>query len=126
MGYQPHPHAHVCPAPHHTKRFHVEHMRRIPVEISPSAGDILSSLTYQSRVLPQALSEFFGSLPDIDRIVIDLAEDLIAIDILHGSDEGKHYRFFLAQSDLAREGFESARMVDELVRLYRIYVLKDA
>jgi hypothetical protein len=126
-----HPHAHINPAPTRAKRFHVEHMRRIPVMVSDEAKEVLNASSYQGRVLPQALSEFFGTHPEVYSVEVDLEEDRLMIHIKHGQHEDKHHRFFIAVGDLIqtserpRQGFEATRTADELLRLYRLHVLKE-
>jgi hypothetical protein len=125
-----HPHAHISPPPHYRKRFHTEDMRRIPVEVTPLAQACLDQSSYQGRVLPQALSEFFGTLPDVDQVSIELTEDRLKITIRH-KEERKQHAFHIetaaltAVSDQPRAGFEAVTMADELLRLYRTYVLRE-
>lgn len=127
-----HPHAHRHPAPQQTKRFEVHEMRRIPVQITEAAKEVINQATRQGRVFPQALSEFFGTLPEVERVEVDLSpENRLMIDVKHGEDEDKHYRFFVGVDALhhaprnPREGFDAAQMADELLRLYRRDVLKE-
>lgn len=126
-----HPHAHINPAPCGTKRFEAHHIRRIPVVLTDSAKEVIDHATRQGRIFPQALSEFFGTLPEVERIEVDLSPDnRLMIDIKH-TDEQKHYRFFVGIDDLhavpsnPRHGFDAAKMADELLRLYRTHVLKE-
>lgn len=128
---EPHPHAHINPAPGQSKRFHIHEMRRIPVTISASAKEVIDGSTRQGRVLPQALSEFFGTLPDVRRVEVDLVDDKLTIHVKHAKDGRKHHRFHLASEDitqtseLAGKGFDAAKTADELLRLYRAHVLKE-
>lgn len=133
MILQTHHHAHIDSAPSGTKRFHAEHMRRIPVQLSEKAKQIIDLSTHQGRLLPQALAEFFGTLPDVEGIEISTEEkdERFMIDVKHGHDEEKHCRFFMSVNDLhqvseqPRQGFEAARTAQELQRLYRVYTLKE-
>jgi len=131
MHLEPHVHAHTNPAPQQTKRFHVEEMRRIPVRVTDRAKEVLDTSSYQSRILPQALSEFFGVLPDVRMVRVDFEGDKLVIDVKHAKDGRKHQRFFIGIEDLAkvseqpRQGFEAATTADELQRLYRAHVLKE-
>jgi len=105
-------------------------MRRIPVTLTDPAKELIDKSGRQGRVFPQALSEFFGTLPIVERVWIDLVEDRIAI-YIKASDAGKGYQFFLAVDDLLqvprnpRDGFDAARTVDELLRVYRRDVLRE-
>jgi hypothetical protein len=107
-------------------------MRRIPVQLSVSAKAIIDRSTRQGRIFPQALSEFFGTLPDVDRVEVDVEEggERISIDI-KASDESKDYQFFIAVEDITQpskppgQGFVATRVVDELLRLYRTDVLRE-
>jgi hypothetical protein len=113
------------------KRFEVHDMRRIPVALSASAKEVIDKATRQGRIFPQALSEFFGTLPQVERIEVDVsAEQRLMIDI-KATEEKFHYRFFIGVDDLhqaprnPREGFDAAQMADELLRLYRTDVLRE-
>lgn len=128
-----HPHAHRHPAPHRTKRFETHHVRRIPVFLTDTAKEVIDQATRQGRVFPQALSEFFGTLPEVERVEVDLSpENRLMIDVKHCEDKEKHYRFFVGVDDELhqtprnpREGFDAAQKADELLRLYRRDVLKE-
>lgn len=127
-----HPHAHRHPPAQQTKRFETHHMRRIPVTLSDSAKEFIDGSTRQGRVFPQALSEFFGTLPEVEQVEVDLTEDdRLMVHVKHAEDEDKHYRFFVGVDDLhatprnPREGFDAAQKADELLRLYRRDVLKE-
>jgi len=131
-----HVHATINPAPSGTKRFEVHDMRRIPVVVSEQAREIIDGSTQQGRLLPQALSEFFGTLPDAEQVEVNLVKDTVfgerlAIHVKHGNNEDKHHRFFIAKSDLfdvhshPALGFGAARTADELLRLYRVHTLKE-
>lgn len=127
-----HPHAHINPAPHRTKRFETHHVRRIPVQLTERAKEFIDGSTRQGRVFPQALSEFFGTLPEVERVEVDLADDdRLMIHVKHGEHEHKHHRFHVASDDIVqispnpRHGFDAARTADELLRLYRTHVLKE-
>jgi hypothetical protein len=130
MPLDTHVHAHRNPPPSGTKRFETHHMRRIPVQVTESAKALIGRSVRQGRLLPQALSEFFGTLPEVECVWVDLIEDRIVIDI-KASDASKGYQFFLASSDFLqvprnpRDGFDAARTVDELLRLYRRDVLRE-
>ncbi len=132
MHLKPHPHAHINPAPHRTKRFETHHVRRIPVTLSEQAKEFIDGSTRQGRVFPQALSEFFGTLPEVERVEVDLTEDdKLMIHVKHTEHEHKHHRFHVASDDILsispnpRHGFDAARTADELLRLYRTHVLKE-
>jgi hypothetical protein len=126
-----HVHAHRHPASSGTKRFEVHHMRRISVTLTDAAQEIINKSTRQGRVFPQALSEFFGTLPVVQRIEIDLTVDNRLIIDIKANEETLHYRFFIGADDLLqvprnpRAGFDATRTVDELLRLYRRDVLKE-
>lgn len=108
-------------------------MRRIPVIISASAKEVIDKSTRQGRVFPQALSEFFGTLPDVEQVEVDLEEpgDRLMIHVKHCEDEDKHHCFHIEAdaitqaSQLAGVGFDAAAMADELHRLYRAHVLRE-
>lgn len=127
-----HPHAHRHPAPQRAKRFEAHEMRRIPVTLTDGAKEVINKAVKQGRIFPQALSEFFGTLPEVERVEIDLTQEgRLMIDVKHSEDEGKHYRFFIGVDDLhqtprnPRHGFDAAQMADELLRLYRRDVLRE-
>jgi len=126
-----HPHAHINPPPSSRKRFHMEHVRRIPVQLTEAAKEAIDGSTRQGRVFPQALSEFFGTLPEVEQIEIDVSPDKrLMIDIKH-KHEHKHYRFFIGVDDLhqksgnPRDSFDAAKTANELLRLYRVHVLQE-
>jgi hypothetical protein len=133
MYLETHPHTDINPAPHHTKRFHVEDMRRIPVTISDEAKNIIDRSSYQGRVFTQGLSEFFGTLPDVEQVEIGTERDgdLLSIHVKHAEDEDKHHRFLIRAERLHQvseqpgKGFEAATTANELLRLYRTHVLKE-
>jgi hypothetical protein len=127
-----HIHATVSPAPQGKKRFEVHHMRRIPVILTDSAKAFLDGSTRQGRVFPQALSEFFGTLPEIKQIDVDIAEDgRVMVHVKHCEDDDKHHQFYLDSKEVAQpskppgQGFHAARTADKLLRLYRLDVLQE-
>lgn len=132
MHLRTHVHAHINPASGGTKRFEVHDIRRIPVSLTASAKAIIDQSTRQGRIFPQALSEFFGTLPQVERVEVDVKEggERVEIDI-KASDESKDHQFFLAVEDLtqpskpAGQGFAATKVADELLRLYRTDVLRE-
>src|SRR5580765_470137 len=133
MHLRTHHHATINAPPGRSKRFDVAHMRRIPVILSDEARYHLATSNHQGRVIPQALSEFFGTLPDIDHIEvgIDKAKERFVIDVKHWGDEDKHQTFFVALghvrevSEHPAVGFKGIKKADELLRPYRVQVLKE-
>jgi len=133
MHLRTHHHATINAPPGRSKRFDVAHMRRIPVILSDEARYHLATSNHQGRVIPQALSEFFGTLPDVDHVEVGIekAKERIVIDVKHCSDEDKHHTFFVALGDVREVsehpgvGFKATKKADELLRHYRMHVLKE-
>jgi len=124
-----HPHADINPAPTRARRFHIHEMRRIPVIVTAKAKEVLDLSSHQSRVLPQALSEFFGTHAGVRRIEIDLDETgRLSIHVRHAKDGRKHHQFFMEVGDLTQtstkpgQGFEATRTVSMLLELYRAQI----
>lgn len=70
----------ILPRPPGKKLFEVHELRRIPVEVSAEAKAYLLWSSHGGRLLPQALSEHFGAIPECERVEIDVVE----------TDETKH------------------------------------
>jgi hypothetical protein len=125
-----HIHAHRHPPPSRHKRFEVHDMRRVAVTCTDEARQLMARSRRQGRIFPQALSEFFGTLPAIESVEVSLEEDRLKI-ALKARDASLCHDFFIASDDLLqpsrnpREGFDAARTVDELLRLYRRDVLRE-
>ena len=56
------------------KRFHAHELRRVPVEVTPTARALIDASSAQGRLLPQALAEVFGEHPDLVSVCIDAVE----------------------------------------------------
>jgi hypothetical protein len=133
-------------APQNTIRFEVHEIRRVPTEISDKARELIDASSYEGRLLPQALSEFFGSLPDVTGVVIDalpkadffeVDEDdrdtmLLSIVIQHAHPRIDDHRILINAAHLQEvadqkgQGFEAAATAEEMHRQYRSHLRTNA
>jgi hypothetical protein len=66
------------PTGYATRNFILEHLRYVPVHLTPSAKAEVNRGTYPGRRTPQLLSECFGFRADVAFVVVDLiAKDTV-------------------------------------------------
>lgn len=95
------------------KLFDLSEVKRCPVTLSEEAKIYINASHYQGRMLPQALSEHFGKIEQVESISIDLApmqslvpshEDteasVLLIVIRHMYNSDKDMQFLLNSRDL--------------------------
>ena len=122
--------------PGFSKLFHIETLRRIPVEQDQHTQNLIGASTYEGRIFPQALSDEFGKFIQVERIVLQavLKKDhfsvtekehdlLLQIDIC--SNNALLHRFLLNMADLQhihRSGwhsFQAGETAQELARIFQ-------
>lgn len=118
-----------------SKLFHVETLRRIPVVQNQETRDAIGATTFEGRIFPQALSDEFGKLEQVDSIILTVVgkakhfateEDarLLEVDVIGTSGMVEH-RFLVNMSDLEHfhqsgwHSFQAGETAKELVRLFR-------
>lgn len=118
------------------KIFFAHELRRISVICTPEATEAIAKSSHGGRMFPQALSEMFGELPEVEKVHVAIApkhtlvpvseqnrDDLVLlIDIVNGRNS---HRFLVNYSDLCHyhssgwHSFNPAETARELVRLYK-------
>lgn len=120
-----------------TKLFHIEMMRRVPCTHSAEVAKIIGETTQQGRLFPQALSEHFGALSNVQEIIIEqsrkadvlsvpeaIADDVLLHVIIVDSEQNRE-GFYINLSDLnqfhasGRCSFHAAATASMLVDLYQ-------
>jgi len=116
-------------APPARARFETHEVVRIPVQVDQRAKDFLDRANQQTRLLGQALAEFFGAIAGVERLTIAYVEPA-AVDVpcllirAHATDPAQHHFWHVRTDELAARNvhgeplFQARFAATELARLY--------
>lgn len=121
--------------PGFSKLFHIETLRRIPVIQDEDTKNAIGATTHEGRIFPQALSDEFGKLNQVDSVLLRVVgkavhfateEDERIVEVhIQGKEGELLHRFLLNMTDLEHvhasgwHSFQAGETAKELVRLFR-------